>query len=165
MKRLIFLSFLVFTLIASSQSSTEADNPISVENTFKEGIVTKQSTRNFEETYESLRQALEENPAIRIMAEIDHQENAKTSGLKLSPTRLIIFGNPKLGTPLMQEEQSIALDLPQKMLIWEDTSGNVYISFNDPYYVAERHGLKNNDELLEKMEKALNKLANRAAGI
>ena len=168
MKNLILLSILFIGLFANSQSqSQKADLSKDYDGhaNLKDGIVTKESKRSFEDTYNALKSALEANPAISIMAEIDHKKNAENNGLELSPTRLIIFGNPNMGTPLMQEEQSIALDLPQKMLVWENAEGKVFVSFNDPYYVAERHSVENNDELLDKMDKALNNLAKKAAGL
>ena len=131
---------------------------------FKEGIVTKAGTLSFEETYSKLKSALESNPNISIMAELDHQKNAAGVGLELDPTRIIIFGNPNLGTPLMQEEQSIGLDLPQKMLVWENSEGEVYVSYNDPYFIAERHSVGNNDEILNKISTALDNLSNAATG-
>lgn len=130
---------------------------------FKEGIITEKSNRNFEETYKSLKNIMEANPGIRIMAELDHQKNAARVGMELTPTRIIIFGNPALGTPLMQEKQSIALDLPQKMLVWENSEGEVYISYNDPYYIAKRHSVENNKELLDNMDKVLSRMARTAA--
>ncbi|PTX44311.1 uncharacterized protein (DUF302 family) [Christiangramia gaetbulicola] len=131
---------------------------------FKEGIITEKSNRNFEDTYTSLKNIIEANPRIRIMAELDHQKNAARVGMQLNPTRIIIFGNPNLGTPLMQEKQSISLDLPQKMLVWENSEEEVYVSYNDPYYIAKRPSVENKKELLDKMAKALAKIARTAAG-
>lgn len=126
------------------------------------GIITKESEQSFEDTYEALYTALESNPNISIMAELDHAANAATVEMDLNPTRIIIFGNPNLGTPLMQEEQSIGLDLPQKMLVWENDSGEVFISYNDPYFLADRHGIENSGDILEKIDGALEILSNTA---
>jgi uncharacterized protein (DUF302 family) len=131
---------------------------------FEEGIVTKQSNLTFEATYSNLRNAIASNPNIKIMAELDHQKNAAKVDLELEPTKILIFGNPNLGTPLMQEEQNFGLDLPQKILIWENSDGEVYVSYNDPYFIAERHMVENNDETLDKIYVALDKLSNVAAG-
>ena len=131
---------------------------------YKEGIKTKLSELSFEESYAALKNALESNPNISIMAELDHQANAARVGLELNPTRIIIFGNPNLGTPLMQEEQSIGLDLPQKMLVWENSEGEVYVSYNDAYFIAGRHSVENNEEILNTINNALDNLSNVATG-
>jgi uncharacterized protein (DUF302 family) len=78
---------------------------------------------------------------IKIFARIDQQAEANLVGLALRPTELIIFGDPKTGTPLMDAYPSLALDLPLKALIYEDTTGDVWLCFNSPEYLAERHGL------------------------
>jgi uncharacterized protein (DUF302 family) len=84
--------------------------------------------------------------------------------MSLNPTRLVIFGNPDLGTPLMQSSQSVSIDLPQKMLVWEDDNGDVFISYNDPAYLAERHAIFDRNEQLEMISTALANLANAADG-
>ena len=81
------------------------------------------------------------NKGIKIFARIDQRAEAKHVGLALRPTELIIFGDPKTGTPLMDAYPSLALDLPLKALIYEDTTGDVWLCFNSPEYLAERHGL------------------------
>ncbi|HKJ49009.1 MAG TPA: DUF302 domain-containing protein [Christiangramia sp.] len=131
---------------------------------YKEGIETKLSELSFEESYAALKNALESNPNISIMAELDHQANAARVGLELNPTRIIIFGNPNLGTPLMKEEQSIGLDLPQKMLVWENSEGEVYVSYNDAYFIAGRHSVESNEEILNTINNALDNLSNVATG-
>jgi uncharacterized protein (DUF302 family) len=76
-----------------------------------------------------------------VFALIDHSGEAEKVGLKMRPTKLLIFGNPKAGTPLMLASPSSALDLPLKILIWEDGEGKVWLSYNSPEYLKERHGL------------------------
>src|SRR4029450_12973509 len=73
---------------------------------------------------------------------IDHAAGAAAVGMPLRPTELLIFGNPPAGTPLMQAEQTIGIDLPLKALVWEDASGGVWIAYNDPAWLAVRHGLR-----------------------
>tara|TARA_B100000929_G_C15504973_1_gene418558 strand:- start:1061 stop:1969 length:909 start_codon:yes stop_codon:yes gene_type:complete len=131
---------------------------------FKEGIITKQSTQNFNETYARLKNALNTNENISIIAELDHQANAASVDMDLRPTRIIIFGNPNLGTPLMQSEQTTGLDLPQKMLVWENGDGEVFISYNDPDFIAERHNIDDAQETLNTIGMALDNLSNAAAG-
>ena len=99
---------------------------------------------------------------MTIFARINHTEGARKVGKELRPTELIIFGNPKVGTPLMQCAQSVAIDLPQKSLIWEDENGQVWLSYNDPGYLARRHNIKNCDEVLNKISNALENFARAA---
>ncbi|WP_051931161.1 DUF302 domain-containing protein [Gillisia sp. Hel_I_29] len=131
---------------------------------FMEGIITKESNQDFETSYATLKNAIVNNPNLSIVAELDHQANAERVGLDLRPTRLIIFGNPNLGTPLMQNERTIGLDLPQKMLVWKDEEGKVKVSYNDIYFLAERHVIEGNKEILDKISTALENLSNAAAG-
>lgn len=130
-----------------------------------EGIVSIESTTDFESTYNNLKSNIEANEKISLVAELDHRQNAQNAGLELRPTKIIMFGNPNLGTPLMQSARSIGLDLPQKMLVWEDEDGTVHISYNDPEFLKERHQLEGNEEQIQQISSALEMLANAAAGI
>ncbi|QYA24227.1 DUF302 domain-containing protein [Gramella sp. MT6] len=150
--------------LVSEAAQNVVQQPEKMKVNYKEGVVTLESTRSFEETYANLKNAIMVNPGIHIMAELDHQQNANRVGMELHPTRIIIFGNPELGTPLMQEQPGIALDLPQKILVWENSEGKVFVSYNDPFYIAKRHSLENKEEILEKIAGALSKLANAATG-
>jgi len=128
------------------------------------GIITVNSKRNFEDTYSSLRSAISSNQNLSIVAELDHQENAASVNLELRPTKLIIFGNPNLGSPLMQNKQVAGLDLPQKMLVWEDENGTVKISYNDPVYLQQRFELEANQTEIDQISMALKNLATAAGG-
>ncbi len=130
-----------------------------------EGIITKISTKNFQETYESLTSAITGNPNLRLVAEVDHQANAASANLELNPTRLVIFGNPNLGTPLMQNAQTTAIDLPQKILVWQDDQDVVHVSYNDPAFIQKRHGITENETTLTTITMALDNLTNAAAGL
>ena len=77
---------------------------------------------------------------IRVFARIDHAAGAVEAGLTLRPTELLIFGNPRAGTPLMQSVQTIGIDLPLKVLVWQDVSGKTWLSYNEPSWLAKRHG-------------------------
>ena len=126
------------------------------------GLVVKESPYSVEETESRLDSVLKEK-GINTFAAIDHAQNAESTGLALRPTRVIIFGNPKLGTPLMQCSQSIAIDLPQKMLIWEDEAGQVQIAYNDPRYLGGRHRLDGcGSEVIQTIAGALNNFSNQA---
>jgi uncharacterized protein (DUF302 family) len=104
------------------------------------GIVNKPSKRSVEQTVEALTNILK-SKGIAVFALIDHSGEAEKVGLKIRPTKLLIFGNPKAGTPLMLASPSIAIDLPLKLLVWEDGRGKVWVSYNSPEYLRERHGL------------------------
>ena len=160
MKNLLFILGLFVGFTSFSQNVYSGEHNVVTGN----GIITKSSLKSFEETYSSLKNALNSNENITIIAELDHQKNAESVGLELPPTKIIFFGNPKLGTPLMNQDQSIGLDLPQKMLVWENAEGEVYVSYNDPYFIAERHSVNNTDEILNKISTALDNLSNVATG-
>jgi uncharacterized protein (DUF302 family) len=104
------------------------------------GIVKKPSKRSVEQTVEALTNILK-SKGIAVFALIDHSGEAEKVGLKMRPTKLLIFGNPKAGTPLMLASPSSAIDLPLKLLVWEDVQGKVWVSYNSPEYLRERHGL------------------------
>ena len=131
----------------------------------QEGIITKQSTKSFEDTYTSLIAVINNNPNLKIIAQLDHQANAASVGLELRPTRIVMFGNPNLGTPLMQNAQTTGLDLPQKIMVWQDDQNTVNISYNDPQYLQKRHGIDGADEVLNKVTVALDKITNAASGL
>ena len=104
------------------------------------GIVDKRSKHSVEQTVEALTNILK-SKGVAVFALIDHSGEAEKVGLKMRPTKLLIFGNPKAGTPLMLASPSSAIDLPLKILIWEDNRGKVWLSYNSPEYLKERHGL------------------------
>ena len=150
-----------FSTESCSGTHVEAENSTTE---LEEGIITKNVNGNCNAAYKRLRTAIENNPALTIIAEVDHQENAANVGLELNPTRIIIFGNPNLGTPLMQSAQTTALDLPQKMLVWTDDDGVGHVSYNDPKYLAKRHGIVDNEDTLTTISGALDNLSNVAVG-
>ena len=104
------------------------------------GIVSKPSRHSVDDTLGKLQNILEAK-GIAVFALIDHSGEAAKVGMKMRPTKLLIFGNPKGGTPLMLAAPSIAIDLPVKILIWQDDEEKVWVSYNTPEYLAERHGL------------------------
>lgn len=109
------------------------------------GIIEKPSHRSVDETVEKLKTILH-GRGITLFALIDHSGEAEKAGMKMPSTKLLIFGNPKAGTPLMLAAPSSAIDLPLKILVREDANGNVWISYNSAAYLKERHGLP--EELL-----------------
>lgn len=125
------------------------------------GLVTKKSAHSVTQTLDRLEGALKDK-GIVVFARIDHAAGAKKAGLHLRPTELLIFGNPKLGTPLMQSTQTIGIDLPLKVLAWEDENGQVWLTYNAPAFLANRHGITDRAQVLKKMTGALQKLTDVA---
>src|SRR5271169_3862337 len=104
------------------------------------GIINKASNHSVDETVEKLKGILQAK-GVKLFALVDHSGEAEKVGMNMRPTKLLIFGNPKGGTPMMIAAPSIAIDLPLKILIWEDDQEKVWVSYNTPEYLAERHGL------------------------
>ena len=104
------------------------------------GIVNIRSNHECEATVEKLRSTLEAK-AVTLFAVVDHSGEAAKVGMTMRPTKLLIFGNPKAGTPLMLAAPSVAIDLPLKILVWEDESGQTWVSYNAPEYLLSRHKL------------------------
>lgn len=107
------------------------------------GIVDVPSNHTVDETVQRLKNILQ-SKGIVLFALIDHSGEAEKVGMKMPPTKLLIFGNPKAGTPLMLAAPSIALDLPLKILVWQDAHGKVWLSYNSPEYLMQRHSLPQN---------------------
>ena len=126
-----------------------------------DGLVAIKSSHDVKATADKLESVLKEK-GMTVMARVDHQQGAEKAGLELRPTEVVIFGNPKVGTPLMQCAQSVAIDLPQKALIWEDANGEVWLGYNDPQYLKSRHGIEGCDEVLGKVSGALGNFAKAA---
>lgn len=104
------------------------------------GLVNKQSADSVSMTTDRLIEAFQSH-GMQIFARIDQAEAARKSGLEMRPMELVLFGNPAAGTPLMVEYPSLAIDLPLKALVWEDAEGVVWVSYNSPEYLQQRHGL------------------------
>ena len=124
-----------------------------------DGLITIQSSFDPETTLQKLEPILHAKGLI-VFATVDHAAGAAQVDMPLRPTTLIIFGNPKGGTPLMQAAQASGIDLPLKALIWQDASGVTWLSYNDPSWIAKRHGLQHEAEAAVKaMSDALHALA------
>lgn len=106
----------------------------------KNGIIDRPSNHSVEQTVGRLKDILQ-SKGVTLFALVDHSGEAEKVGLKMRPTKLLIFGNPRAGTPLMLAAPSVAIDLPLKILVWEDGKGKAWISYNSPEYLGERHGL------------------------
>jgi uncharacterized protein (DUF302 family) len=108
--------------------------------TVDNGIVQRPSNHSVDETVKRLKAILQAK-GLTLFAVVDHSGEAEKVGLKMRPTKLLIFGSPKGGTPVMMAAPSIAIDLPLKVLIWEDSQGRVWVSYNSPEYLAKRHAV------------------------
>jgi uncharacterized protein (DUF302 family) len=100
---------------------------------------------------------------MTVFARIDHAAGAAEVGLTLPPTELIIFGNARGGTPLMQSVQTVGIDLPLKALVWEDASGKTWLSHNEPGWIVQRHSVANAEQVVSKMAAALSAMSRKAA--
>ena len=105
-----------------------------------DGIISKPSNHSVDQTVAKLKSILEAR-GVTLFALVDHSGEAAKAGLNMRPTKLLIFGNPRAGTPVMLAAPTIAIDLPLKILVWEDDRGRVWLSYNDPAYLQRRHGI------------------------
>jgi uncharacterized protein (DUF302 family) len=128
-----------------------------------ESLTTVESKFPVKETLDRLSAELERR-GIKVAARIDHAAGAKAVGMELPPTEVLMFGNPKLGTPLMQSNPAIGIDLPMKVLAWQDKAGKVWIGYNAADDLAARHGIKDRDEAVKAMAGALGGLVKGASG-
>ena len=133
-------------LLATITTTSYAANP--------DGMIKLKSSNSVPETINKLEKAISEK-GMTVFKRVDHADGARKAGMNLRPTELLIFGNPKVGTPLMLCAQTAALDLPQKALAYEDKAGQVWLVYNDPTYIAQRHDIEACDDALLKASKAL----------
>lgn len=138
-KRIFFIS----SMLVTSSFALAAD-----------GLISVKSQNNVNDTAAKLVKILE-SKNMTVFTTIDHQAGAMKVGATLRPTKVVIFGNPKIGSPLMNCAPSIAIDLPQKALIAEDENGDVWLSYNDPAYLVKRHGVKGCEPVIAKVTGAL----------
>jgi len=125
-------------------------------------LITKESTKTFDATYNALRTTIDTNPNLKIILELDHSKNAASVDLELAPTKIILFGNPKLGTVLMNDNQDIAIDLPQKIIVTAN-GDTVKVIYNNPEYLKQKHNLSDaSSEVIAKVTKALDAITNQA---
>ena len=125
------------------------------------GLIMKQSMHSVKDTLDKFEAVLKKK-GITVFARINHAAGAKKVGQELAPTELVIFGSPKMGTPLMTASRKIGIDLPLKLLAWKDDGGKVWIAYNDPEHLKARHQVKGRDKVFGAMAKALDGLTNAA---
>ena len=126
-----------------------------------DGLIVKESDFGVVKTLDRLGIALE-RAGIKVFARIPHDKGAASVGLDLNPTQVMIFGNPKLGTPLMQSNPAIGLDLPLKAVAWTDANGKTMLAYTDPSWLATRYDITNRTEVFKRMTGALNKFTDMA---
>jgi uncharacterized protein (DUF302 family) len=124
-----------------------------------DGLVTVPSNRSLDETVAALQEAIGANPAFRVPLVLDYGQRSR----RRDGPVLIVFGNPNAGTPLMQRSQEVALDLPQKFLVWQDR-GDTFITYNDPLFVGRRHNVQGQDARLQAIANALDSFAAAGGG-
>lgn len=117
-------------------------------------IIKKTSPHSVQDTLDRL-EGIVKGKGFNVFARVDHAAGAEKVGESLRPTQLLIFGNPKAGTPLMNSAQSAGLDLPMRVAAWEDEEGKVWLAYNDPQCLVDRHGITDKAPLVEKMTGAL----------
>lgn len=127
-----------------------------------DGVINVPSEFGVEETANRLDDILN-SKGMTVFNRVKHSEGAAKVGIELRDTELILFGNPKVGSPLMKCQQTVAIDLPQKALVWEDEQAQVWISYNDPRYLEQRHAIAGCEETIMKVEKALAGITKAAA--
>ena len=127
----------------------------------KGGLITSPSSFGPKETIDRLQTEVCAR-GMKIFARIDHAAGAAEAGLELRPTELIIFGNARGGTPLMQAAQTVGIDLPLKMLVWQDPAHKTWLSYNEPGWIAQRHGVSESEPAVIKMAAALSAIAKKA---
>lgn len=125
------------------------------------GLIIKKSAFSVKVTLDRLENVLKKK-GITIVTRWSHDAGAKKVGIALRPTELLIFGNPKLGSHMFTSNQTAGIDLPMKALVWKDAKGQVWLAYNDPQYVANRHDIKDRTETVKKMTGALKKLTDKA---
>jgi len=125
------------------------------------GLISKSSRYSAPETMDRLVAVLQSR-GMTVFARIDHAAEAEKVGLKMRPSQLVIFGNPKGGTPLMVAAPSVAIDLPLKALAWEDAGGKVWLGYNAPAWLKDRHGIRGKDDAIAGLEKALDAMTGKA---
>ncbi len=131
-------------LLISGLAQADADN----------GLISKKSHYRVKETLDRLEVVLRKK-GFTIVVRWSHDAGAKKVGIPLRPTEVLIFGNPKVGTHFMTSQQTAGIDLPMKMLAWQDAQGQVWLTYNDPAYIARRHGITDRGKVVAKMSKAL----------
>lgn len=151
MKHLVLLVSLLALVPAMSSMADE------------NGMISKKSKFSVKVTLDRLENVVKKK-GFKIATRWSHDKGAKGAGIALRPTELLIFGNPKVGSHFFTSNQTAGIDLPMKALAWKDEKGQVWLTYNDPAYIANRHGINDRAKIKNKMTGALNKFTNIATG-
>ena len=159
---ILMLPLLFAQCSQESERNTKNSHPVS-DISFSETSEIIKSTHSVDKTAENLQKALMDK-GMNIFVTVKHHQGAKAAGLELRPTTTVVFGNPELGTMLMQCSQTSGIDQPMKALIWEDESGDVWLAYNTIEYLTKRHGTADclDDGIKEKIATALENFAQKA---
>lgn len=144
-------------MTTETETEAETETTATDDSTAAEGLVIVSSEESVEATVNRIERDIEESP-LNLVTTIDHAANAESVDQELPPTTLLLFGNPSVGTPLMRASRTVAIDLPQKMLVYEE-NGGVNVAYNDPQYLARRHGIEGQSDRLEQISSVLEQLA------
>jgi uncharacterized protein (DUF302 family) len=144
---LLILTVFAFTMCTATGQQLPQDS----------SVITKASSYNMDQTLSRLKESIK-GMGINLVAEVDHAKAAADNGLELRPTHLLIFGNPMIGTNLMQADQRSGLDLPLRLLVWEDAQGKVNLSYRLPQHLQKDFKLQEQKPVLDKMDKVYEKL-------
>lgn len=147
---------LTMLMLCAVASAVHAGEPPEVE-----GLIVKDSPYTATETIDRLAKLLKDK-GITVAARWSHHEKARAVDIEVRPTELLIFGNPEVGSHFFTSAQTAGIDLPMKALAWQDADGHVWLGYNDPAYVAERHGIDDRGEIQKKMTRALDELTDAA---
>ncbi|MDT8384445.1 MAG: DUF302 domain-containing protein [Gammaproteobacteria bacterium] len=148
------LSALVILWVAGASIAVADDHTAN-------GMISKKSAHSVKDTLDRLEAVLKKK-GIGVALRWNHSEKADAVGIPLRPTELLMFGNPKLGSHMFTSQQTAGIDLPLKALAWEDEKGQVWLTYNDPAYIAGRHGIEDRAETVAKMTQALDGLSDAA---
>lgn len=148
------MRILKLTSFALALSATQA---------FAADLITKPSAHSVSVTIDRLAAAVE-GVGAKVFARVDHAAGATKIGQDLRPTQMLMFGNPKLGTPALQANQTAGLDLPLRVVAYEDANGKVFVAYHNPSELSDDHGIPADAGVLKKMTGALDKLTNKAVG-
>lgn len=148
------LSALVILWVAGASIAVADDHAAN-------GMISKKSAHSVKDTLDRLEAVLKKK-GITIVTRWSHSERADAVGIALRPTELLLFGNPKLGSNMFTSNQTAGIDLPMKALAWEDAQGQVWLTYNDPAYIAGRHAIEDRAEVVAKMTQALDGLSDAA---
>lgn len=151
MKKLIAVLAIITTTFVLASAAQADDN----------GMISKKSAHSVKKTIDRLEAVLKKK-GITIVTRWSHSDRANGVDIALRPTELLLFGNPKLGSHMFTSKQTAGIDLPMKALAWEDEKGQVWLTYNDPAYIANRHGVADRAKIVAKMTGALNKLTGAA---